>query len=91
MLHSKLSRLSSAPLSSEPVACFAKKRPQWHSRQPPHPKLTDMTGANSEEDGTLKISFDSQLLYNAVLEMYGPFSLTKITVCVCVCVINHDF
>lgn len=55
MLHSKLSRLSSAPLSSEPVACFPKKMPQLHGRQPSHPKLADMTDANSEEDGMLKI------------------------------------
>ncbi|KAJ6667961.1 hypothetical protein lerEdw1_016282 [Lerista edwardsae] len=54
MLHSKLARLSSAPLSSEPVACFPKKMPQWHSRQPSHPKLADMTDANSEEDGMLR-------------------------------------
>uniref|UniRef100_A0A670YH76 Rap guanine nucleotide exchange factor 6 n=1 Tax=Pseudonaja textilis TaxID=8673 RepID=A0A670YH76_PSETE len=49
-----LSRLSSTPLSSEPVACFPKKMPKWHGRQPSHPKLADMTGANSEEDGMLK-------------------------------------
>uniref|UniRef100_A0A8C2T0Y8 Rap guanine nucleotide exchange factor 6 n=1 Tax=Coturnix japonica TaxID=93934 RepID=A0A8C2T0Y8_COTJA len=34
MLHSDLSRLSSAPLGSDPVACLASKMPQWHSRQP---------------------------------------------------------
>ncbi|XP_077182977.1 rap guanine nucleotide exchange factor 6 isoform X4 [Paroedura picta] len=56
MLHSKLSRLSSAPLSSDPVACFPKKMPQWHSRQPSHPKLADMTDANSEEDGDEQVS-----------------------------------
>ncbi|XP_053156733.1 rap guanine nucleotide exchange factor 6 isoform X7 [Hemicordylus capensis] len=56
MLHSKLSRLSSAPLSSEPVACFPKKMPQWHSRQPSHPKLADMTDANSEEDEDEQVS-----------------------------------
>nr|XP_056710261.1 rap guanine nucleotide exchange factor 6 isoform X4 [Euleptes europaea] len=56
MLHSKLSRLSSAPLSSEPVACFPKKMPQWHSRQPSHPKIADMTDANSEEDEDEQVS-----------------------------------
>ncbi|KAL7989168.1 hypothetical protein Chor_011834 [Crotalus horridus] len=51
-----LSRLSSTPLSSEPVACFPKKMPKWHSRQPSHPKLADMTGANSEEDEDEQVS-----------------------------------
>ncbi|EMP41597.1 Rap guanine nucleotide exchange factor 6, partial [Chelonia mydas] len=50
MLHSDLSRLSSASLSSEPVACISSKMPQWHKRQPSHPKLADMTDADSEED-----------------------------------------
>uniref|UniRef100_A0A8C0BRX9 Rap guanine nucleotide exchange factor 6 n=1 Tax=Buteo japonicus TaxID=224669 RepID=A0A8C0BRX9_9AVES len=39
MLHSDLSRLSSASLGSEPVACISSKMPQWHSRQPSNPKL----------------------------------------------------
>uniref|UniRef100_A0A8B9VHW3 Rap guanine nucleotide exchange factor 6 n=1 Tax=Anas zonorhyncha TaxID=75864 RepID=A0A8B9VHW3_9AVES len=51
MLPSDLSRLSSASLSSEPVACISSKMPQWHSRQPSNPKLADMTDADSEEDG----------------------------------------
>jgi len=51
MLHSDLSRLSSAALGSEPVASVSSKMPQWHSRQPSSPKLADMTGADSEEDG----------------------------------------
>uniref|UniRef100_A0A8C0BRI9 Rap guanine nucleotide exchange factor 6 n=1 Tax=Buteo japonicus TaxID=224669 RepID=A0A8C0BRI9_9AVES len=51
MLHSDLSRLSSASLGSEPVACISSKMPQWHSRQPSNPKLADMTDADSEEDG----------------------------------------
>uniref|UniRef100_A0A8C2SXI6 Rap guanine nucleotide exchange factor 6 n=1 Tax=Coturnix japonica TaxID=93934 RepID=A0A8C2SXI6_COTJA len=50
MLHSDLSRLSSAPLGSDPVACLASKMPQWHSRQPSGPQLADMPGADSEED-----------------------------------------
>uniref|UniRef100_A0A674KBY7 Rap guanine nucleotide exchange factor 6 n=1 Tax=Terrapene triunguis TaxID=2587831 RepID=A0A674KBY7_9SAUR len=53
MLPSDLSRLSSASLSSEPVACISSKMPQWHKRQPSHPKLADMTDADSEEDGML--------------------------------------
>ncbi|XP_058024490.1 rap guanine nucleotide exchange factor 6 isoform X2 [Ahaetulla prasina] len=51
-----LSRLSSTPLTSEPVACFPKKMPKWHGRQPSHPKLADMTGANSEEDEDEQVS-----------------------------------
>ncbi|XP_063148392.1 rap guanine nucleotide exchange factor 6 isoform X2 [Candoia aspera] len=51
-----LSRLSSTPLNSEPVACFPRKMPKWHSRQPSHPKLADMTGANSEEDEDEQVS-----------------------------------
>uniref|UniRef100_A0A8C8S813 Rap guanine nucleotide exchange factor 6 n=1 Tax=Pelusios castaneus TaxID=367368 RepID=A0A8C8S813_9SAUR len=50
MLHSDLSRLSSASLNSEPVACISSRMPQWHKRQPSHPKLADMTDADSEED-----------------------------------------
>uniref|UniRef100_A0A8D0L6S2 Rap guanine nucleotide exchange factor 6 n=1 Tax=Sphenodon punctatus TaxID=8508 RepID=A0A8D0L6S2_SPHPU len=56
MLHSDLSRLSSASLSSEPVACIPSKMPQWHNRQPFHPKLADMTDANSEEDEDEQVS-----------------------------------
>uniref|UniRef100_A0A8B9ZKF3 Rap guanine nucleotide exchange factor 6 n=1 Tax=Anas platyrhynchos TaxID=8839 RepID=A0A8B9ZKF3_ANAPL len=55
MLPSDLSRLSSASLSSEPVACISSKMPQWHSRQPSNPKLADMTDADSEEDGRCNI------------------------------------
>ncbi|XP_074987395.1 rap guanine nucleotide exchange factor 6 isoform X6 [Caretta caretta] len=56
MLHSDLSRLSSASLSSEPVACISSKMPQWHKRQPSHPKLADMTDADSEEDEGEQVS-----------------------------------
>ncbi|XP_014383360.1 rap guanine nucleotide exchange factor 6 isoform X4 [Alligator sinensis] len=56
MLHSDLPRLSSASLSSEPVACISSKMPQWHTRQPSHPKLTDMTDADSEEDEDEQVS-----------------------------------
>nr|XP_048718548.1 rap guanine nucleotide exchange factor 6 isoform X6 [Caretta caretta] len=56
MLHSDLSRLSSASLSSEPVACISSKMPQWHKRQPSHPKLADMTDADSEEDEDEQVS-----------------------------------
>ncbi|XP_040503185.1 rap guanine nucleotide exchange factor 6 isoform X8 [Gallus gallus] len=56
MLHSDLSRLSSAPLGSDPVACIASKMPQWHSRQPSGPQLADMPGADSEEDEDEQVS-----------------------------------
>ncbi|XP_034634277.1 rap guanine nucleotide exchange factor 6 isoform X6 [Trachemys scripta elegans] len=56
MQHSDLSRLSSASLSSEPVACISSKMPQWHKRQPSHPKLADMTDADSEEDEDEQVS-----------------------------------
>ncbi|XP_050818472.1 rap guanine nucleotide exchange factor 6 isoform X3 [Gopherus flavomarginatus] len=56
MLHSDLSRLSSASLSSEPVACISSKMPQWHKRQPSHPKLADMADADSEEDEDEQVS-----------------------------------
>ncbi|XP_075756474.1 rap guanine nucleotide exchange factor 6 isoform X2 [Pelodiscus sinensis] len=56
MLPSDLSRLSSASLSSEPVACMSSKMPQWHKRQPSHPKLADMTDADSEEDEDEQVS-----------------------------------
>uniref|UniRef100_A0A8C8SCW6 Rap guanine nucleotide exchange factor 6 n=1 Tax=Pelusios castaneus TaxID=367368 RepID=A0A8C8SCW6_9SAUR len=56
MLHSDLSRLSSASLNSEPVACISSRMPQWHKRQPSHPKLADMTDADSEEDEDEQVS-----------------------------------
>ncbi|XP_074865415.1 rap guanine nucleotide exchange factor 6 isoform X2 [Carettochelys insculpta] len=56
LLHSDLSRLSSASLSSEPVASISSKVPQWHKRQPSHPKLADMTDADSEEDEDEQVS-----------------------------------
>uniref|UniRef100_A0A8C4W4I6 Rap guanine nucleotide exchange factor 6 n=1 Tax=Gopherus evgoodei TaxID=1825980 RepID=A0A8C4W4I6_9SAUR len=56
MLHSDLSRLSSASLSSEPVACISSKMPQWHKLQPSHPKLADMADADSEEDEDEQVS-----------------------------------
>nr|XP_013801387.1 PREDICTED: rap guanine nucleotide exchange factor 6 isoform X4 [Apteryx mantelli mantelli] len=56
MLHSDLSRLSSASLGSDPMACISSKMPQWHSRQPSGPKLADMTDADSEEDEDEQVS-----------------------------------
>ncbi|XP_078509264.1 rap guanine nucleotide exchange factor 6 isoform X2 [Lissotriton helveticus] len=59
MVHSELSRLSSASLGREPVTCVQPKiltRPQWHTRQLPHPKLTDMAVADSEEDDDEQVS-----------------------------------
>ncbi|XP_029439426.1 rap guanine nucleotide exchange factor 6-like isoform X1 [Rhinatrema bivittatum] len=59
MAPGSLSRLSSASLDREPVACVSQKilsRPQWHGRQPPHCKLADMTGADSEEDEGEQVS-----------------------------------
>ncbi|XP_069508634.1 rap guanine nucleotide exchange factor 6 isoform X3 [Ambystoma mexicanum] len=59
MVHSELYRLSSASLTREPVTCMQPKiiaRPQWHARQQLHPKITDMTGAYSEEDEDEQVS-----------------------------------
>uniref|UniRef100_G3VVJ1 Rap guanine nucleotide exchange factor 6 n=1 Tax=Sarcophilus harrisii TaxID=9305 RepID=G3VVJ1_SARHA len=56
MVHSNLSRLSSACLVSEPMACISPKilfQPQRNSLQPSHPKLADVTDADSEADGML--------------------------------------
>lgn len=102
MLPSKLARLSSAPLSSEPVACFPKKMPQWHSRQPSHPKLADMTDANSEEDGMLRSNLIAIELNWCDCIWFLEMHLTKITLCtnqwflcffkiVCTCVINASY
>ncbi|XP_072486070.1 rap guanine nucleotide exchange factor 6 isoform X6 [Notamacropus eugenii] len=59
MIHSSLSRLSSASLVSEPMACISSKilsQPQWHSLQPSHPKLADVTDADSEADENEQVS-----------------------------------
>ncbi|XP_068947922.1 rap guanine nucleotide exchange factor 6 isoform X5 [Petaurus breviceps papuanus] len=59
MVHSNLSRLSSASLVSEPMACISSKilsQPQRHSLQPSHPKLADATDADSEADENEQVS-----------------------------------
>lgn len=56
MMHHSLSRLPPASLSSIPVACVPSKivtQPQRHNMQPSHPKLADVTDADSEADGML--------------------------------------
>ncbi|KAJ8777421.1 hypothetical protein J1605_014804 [Eschrichtius robustus] len=56
MMHNSLSRLPPASLSSNPVACVPSKiitQPQRHNLQPSHPKLADVTDADSEADGML--------------------------------------
>ncbi|XP_028906102.1 rap guanine nucleotide exchange factor 6 isoform X4 [Ornithorhynchus anatinus] len=59
MVHSDLSRLSSASLGSEPVTCGPSKiltQPQWHYLQPPHPKVADLPAADSEADDDEQVS-----------------------------------
>ncbi|XP_074147055.1 rap guanine nucleotide exchange factor 6 isoform X11 [Sminthopsis crassicaudata] len=59
MVHSNLSRLSSACLVSEPMACISPKilfQPQRNSLQPSHPKLADVTDADSETDENEQVS-----------------------------------
>ncbi|XP_031808936.1 rap guanine nucleotide exchange factor 6 isoform X13 [Sarcophilus harrisii] len=59
MVHSNLSRLSSACLVSEPMACISPKilfQPQRNSLQPSHPKLADVTDADSEADENEQVS-----------------------------------
>lgn len=56
MVHNSLSRLPSAPLRSNPMACVPSKivtPPQRCSVQPSHPKLANVTDADSEADGML--------------------------------------
>lgn len=57
MMHNSLSRLPSASLSSNLMACAPSKivtQPQRHSLQPSHPKLADVADADSgEADGML--------------------------------------
>lgn len=59
MMHNSLSRLPPASLSSNLVACVPSKivtQPQRHNLQPFHPKLADVTDADSEADGMLTSS-----------------------------------
>lgn len=56
MMHDSLSRLPPASLGSSPVACVPSKivtQPQRQILQPSHPKLADVTDADSEADGML--------------------------------------
>ncbi|XP_015973840.2 rap guanine nucleotide exchange factor 6 isoform X5 [Rousettus aegyptiacus] len=59
LMHSSLSRLPPASLSSSPVACVPSKiitQPQRHNLQPSHPKLADVTDADSEADENEQVS-----------------------------------
>ncbi|XP_059772992.1 rap guanine nucleotide exchange factor 6 isoform X7 [Balaenoptera ricei] len=59
MMHNSLSRLPPASLSSNPVACVPSKiitQPQRHNLQPSHPKLADVTDADSEADENEQVS-----------------------------------
>ncbi|XP_006184156.2 rap guanine nucleotide exchange factor 6 isoform X1 [Camelus ferus] len=59
MMHGSLSRLPPACLSSSPVACVPSKtvtQPQRHDLQPSHPKLADVTDADSEADENEQVS-----------------------------------
>ncbi|XP_048639129.1 rap guanine nucleotide exchange factor 6 isoform X1 [Marmota marmota marmota] len=56
MMHNSLSRLPPASLSSSPVAYVPSKivtQSQRHNLEPSHPKLADVTDADSEADGML--------------------------------------
>lgn len=59
MMHNSLSRLPPASLSSNPVTCVPSKtvtQPQRHNLQPSHPKLADVTDADSEADENEQVS-----------------------------------
>uniref|UniRef100_A0A2K6LYP9 Rap guanine nucleotide exchange factor 6 n=1 Tax=Rhinopithecus bieti TaxID=61621 RepID=A0A2K6LYP9_RHIBE len=59
MMHNSLSRLPPASLSSNFVACVPSKivtQPQRHNLQPFHPKLADVTDADSEADENEQVS-----------------------------------
>ncbi|XP_029797717.1 rap guanine nucleotide exchange factor 6 isoform X1 [Suricata suricatta] len=60
MMHNSLSRLPPASPGSSPVACVPSKivtQPQRHVlQQPPHPKLADVTDADSEADENEQVS-----------------------------------
>ncbi|XP_003980789.2 rap guanine nucleotide exchange factor 6 isoform X2 [Panthera pardus] len=59
MMHNSLSRLPPASLGSSPVACVPSKivtQPQRHILQPSHPKLADVTDADSETDENEQVS-----------------------------------
>ncbi|MEE6479291.1 hypothetical protein FKM82_012201 [Ascaphus truei] len=51
MVHRDLSRLSSASLGSEPMACVSQKiLTHWHNRHQSHPKVADLADTDSEAD-----------------------------------------
>ncbi|XP_040127729.2 rap guanine nucleotide exchange factor 6 isoform X9 [Ictidomys tridecemlineatus] len=59
MMHNSLSRLPPASLSSSPVACVPSKivtQSQRHNLEPSHPKLADVTDADSEADENEQVS-----------------------------------
>ncbi|XP_066134537.1 rap guanine nucleotide exchange factor 6 isoform X2 [Saccopteryx bilineata] len=59
MMHNSVSRLPPASLSCIPVACVPSKivtQPQRHNLQPSHPKLADVTDADSEADENEQVS-----------------------------------
>ncbi|XP_035552756.1 rap guanine nucleotide exchange factor 6 isoform X3 [Canis lupus baileyi] len=59
MMHDSLSRLPPTSLGSSPVACVPSRivtQPQRHILQPSHPKLADVTDADSEADENEQVS-----------------------------------
>lgn len=59
MVHNSLSRLPAASVSSSPMACVSSKiitRPQRRNVQASHPKLADVTDADSEADENEQVS-----------------------------------
>ncbi|XP_047411990.1 rap guanine nucleotide exchange factor 6 isoform X4 [Sciurus carolinensis] len=59
MMHNSLSRLPPASLSSSPVTCVPSKivtQSQRHNLEPSHPKLADVTDADSEADENEQVS-----------------------------------
>ncbi|KAM4675109.1 rap guanine nucleotide exchange factor 6 [Discoglossus pictus] len=57
MVHRDLSRLSSASLGSDPMACVPQKTlTHWHKRHQPHPTVEDLADTDSEEDEEEQVS-----------------------------------
>ncbi|XP_075457300.1 rap guanine nucleotide exchange factor 6 isoform X3 [Ascaphus truei] len=57
MVHRDLSRLSSASLGSEPMACVSQKiLTHWHNRHQSHPKVADLADTDSEADEEEQVS-----------------------------------
>lgn len=74
MLHSDLSRLPAAALGSDPVACVSSRMPPWHGRQPSSPRVADMPGADSEEDGRWTPGWGAGLCRVHFTAMFWSFS-----------------